>query len=331
VQAARALLPQVAALRAQAEARREEAAALLAPIPPHAPEGDKLPGWERTAEAEALERQAEGEEIRARQHLHAALRIDDTLPEAHAELLDLYQADHVAAEAGRDRRAEAMARAALQRHLEALPPDHPARSHVEAYLQGTAELTLHTEPAGATVVAHRYEPYHGRLVTGPALELGAPPLSAVSLPMGSYLLRLTHPDAAEVRYPVHLPRCGRWSGQPPGAAEPHPVRLPPTDELSDAERYVPAGWFQAGGDPDAPDSAAAQRLWCDGFVIQAHPATNADWLRFLDDLVDRGREADALRAVPRQRGARFDQPGDMIYGRDEQGHFRLVADEDGHQ
>ncbi|WP_437508122.1 SUMF1/EgtB/PvdO family nonheme iron enzyme [Sorangium sp. So ce1099] len=63
--------------------------------------------------------------------------------------------------------------------------------------------------------------------------------------------------------------------------------------------YVPAGWFIAGGDPEAAESLPRRRLWADGFVVQRHPVTNAEYLAFLNDEVARGCEAEALAACPR--------------------------------
>jgi serine/threonine-protein kinase len=78
---------------------------------------------------------------------------------------------------------------------------------------------------------------------------------------------------------------------------PYPIALPRQGELGADDVYVPAGWFVAGG-PDAPDGVAKRRLWCDAFVIQRFPVTCAQYLAFLDALLERGE--DAHRHVPRQ-------------------------------
>ena len=73
---------------------------------------------------------------------------------------------------------------------------------------------------------------------------------------------------------------------------------PPAGSVRTGEVYVPAGWFRAGGDPEALNALPACRLWLDGFVIREAPVTNAEYLEFVNDLVARGDEAGALRAAP---------------------------------
>jgi serine/threonine-protein kinase len=57
--------------------------------------------------------------------------------------------------------------------------------------------------------------------------------------------------------------------------------------------------------------------------------TNRQYIAFLDDLVSQGREEEALRHAPRERGGTTGEQGAMIYGRDRDGHFVLRPDADG--
>jgi serine/threonine-protein kinase len=102
-----------------------------------------------------------------------------------------------------------------------------------------------------------------------------------------------------------------------------PIRLLPEGELSAEDCYVPAGWAILGGVSPVP----RRRVWVPGFVMRRTPVTNAQYLVFLDDLVARGREEEALRRVPRERSGT--EQGQPIYGRDADGRFVLVPDEDG--
>jgi len=95
---ARELLPEVASLRQRAEAQRERAAALLEGIHTWDPEDLKAPAWALEDRATAADRQAELLDIRYVQQLHGALSHQPDLPEAHAALVDRYQAEHVGAE-----------------------------------------------------------------------------------------------------------------------------------------------------------------------------------------------------------------------------------------
>ena len=329
VEKAQALGPEAQGLRERAAALRAEAAGLLADVDPWDPEEVKVPGWAKEDQAAGLERQAERTELRLEQGLYGALRIDARLPEAHGLLAERYLATHAAAEDARDSGAVARSELVLSEHVDALPEDHEVRQRCAVYLKGDGALSLVTDPPGAEVLLHRQEIRNRRLVPVFERSLGLTPLSEVTLPMGSYLCVLRHAGRAEVRYPVHIGRREHWDGVPPGASDPHSVPLPRPGDLAHDDCYVPPGWFVSGGDPDAPDSLPRRRLWSDGLVVKRFPVTNTEYIAFLDDLVARGREDEALRWVPRERAGQAGEEGAVIYGRDADGRFVLRADADG--
>ena len=64
--------------------------------------------------------------------------------------------------------------------------------------------------------------------------------------------------------------------------------------------------------------------------MRRFPVTQADFLTFLNDLVDQGRDQEALRHAAREHGqGSWSQPGETLYGRDAQGHFFLKPDHEG--
>jgi eukaryotic-like serine/threonine-protein kinase len=128
--------------------------------------------------------------------------------------------------------------------------------------------------------------------------LGRTPLQEVSLPRGSYLLRVREAGHAELRYPVHLGRGESLRVARPGDLDLLPLPLLREDEIEPDQVYVPAGWFAAGGDPTAGEALPAQRVWVDGFLLDRHPVTVGGYLELLDDLVATGREAEAEAACP---------------------------------
>ena len=325
---AEAQAPAIAALHTRAAGLEAESVALLADVKSWQPEGDKLAGWSKADEAARLRQEAERRELRYEQGLTGALRIDPSLPEAHVALVERHRAAHAAAE--RARQSDVAARAAhlLQSHADALPAGHPVRQSSAVYLKGDGALTLVTDPPGAEVLLHRYELHNRRLVPVLQRSLGRTPLSAVSLPMGSYLCVLRSQGRADVRYPVHVRRSAHWHGVPPGGHEPQAVRLPHVAELGSDDCYVPAGWFAAGGDPEAPSSTSRRRVWVDSFCVSRFPVTNRDYIGFLDDLVVQGREEEALRHAPRERAGTRSAQGALIYGYDD-GRFCLRPDAEG--
>ena len=323
-----ALSARAAALEAQANTASISAEEMLTDIPVSAPEDQKWSAWLVQDEATDGRHEASLLRVREIQLLQAALTHAPDLADAHAALIGIYRSAHEAAEASRDATGAATAEVRMREHLSALPAQHPVRAKGVSYLKGMGALTLVTDPPGAEVLLERFELKRRRLVATPVGALGHTPLVDVPLEMGSYQLRVRAMGCEEVRYPVHISRGHHWDGIPPGADAPHPVWLPPRGRLNRNEDYVPAGWFLAGGDPDAIESLSARRVWVDGFCIARLPVTNRQCIAFLDDLVAQGREEEALQHAPAERSGVADEPGALLYAYAD-GKFSLQADLDG--
>ncbi|WP_437964282.1 bifunctional serine/threonine-protein kinase/formylglycine-generating enzyme family protein [Sorangium sp. So ce260] len=316
---AHALLPEIAALRARAEEIAAEVRRGLASVRPYDPVEVKRPVWALEDEAARIRREAALREVAWIQAAHGALSVDPGLPEAHALLADHYREALRLAE--RARRDEDAAQA------EALLRVHDLGRHA-AFLRGDGALSLFTDPEGAEVTLCRCVLRDRRLVAEPLRALGRTPIRQASLPRGSYLLVVSAPGRAEVRVPVLIERGAHWSGVAPGESEPRPIALPPADELGIDDCYVPAGYCWIGGDPEAPDSLPARRVWIEGFVIRRHPVTNGEYLAFLNALLDEGREDEALACVPRSPLGMAEAADDrLLYGRDGAGRFVLGGDD----
>jgi len=312
--------PEIARLMARARALREEAGQLLAEVRPWEPVERKRPGWQREAEAAALEREARQREVEHLQTLRSALNHWPELTEAHDRLADHYRALHEAAEDRRDTNAALEAEALLRVH---------DRGRHAAWLRGDGALTLVTDPPGAEVLLYRYETQDLRLVPVFVRSLGHTPLCEVTVPMGSYLCLIRAEGREEVRYPVLLQRGEHWAGVRPGDQEPTPIRLPLVGELGPDDCYVPAGWYWSGGDEAIQQQRLPRRrLWLDGFVIRRFPITNAEYIQFLDSLALSGREDEARRHAPREQGA-GDADEQAIYGRSPDGRYFLKPDAQG--
>ena len=318
-----ALVPDIAARRAQAHALRSSARALWSDILPFDPVARKAPVWAMEDRADALAREAAIAEETWLQTLRSALEEDPSLPEAHERLAQHYHERMCEAEAARDREREARYEALLRNH---------DRGRYTAFLSGRGALTVVTEPAGARALLYRYEERMRRLEPVFVEDLGPTPLIEAPLARGSYVLRLRAPGCAEVTYPFVIERGeggrGDWHGVAPGERAPHVIALPRLGDIDQAgEVYVPAGWTQLGGDPEAPDALPRTRAWLDGFIISRFPITNAAYLAFLNDLVSQGRDEEAVRACPRMSSTTDGDPV-LVYGRDrgrdgESGRFTL--------
>lgn len=306
---AEALIPRVAELRSDAADYRRRAAQRLDGVAEWAPVDDKRAGWELESAADRALREADALEISMLETVRSALQDAPDLASAKQLLADYHQRLHAKAELDRDgpeaARQEILLRAFDQgRHA--------------TYLSGTGALTLQSEPSGARVDLYRYELRDRRLVAVFERSLGRTPLEAVPLEQGSWLVELSVEGRRTVRYPVAIGRNQHWDGVPPEGGEPVPVVLP----KDSADIYVPGGWFQFAGDPLACHDLPARQVWVEPFFIQEFPVTNAEYMVFLDDLVDTGREEQALKHQPQVMGT-------PMYGRDEDGHFKLVPDPEG--
>ncbi len=328
VRSVQSLTPKAIGLRAEAAALRDDAAVLLASVKPWEPEARKLPAWEKLDGAVERERRAAILEQDVERGIYAALRVDPALPEAHVALANRLRDDHRAAEASRDAEALIRAESGLREHVAALPESNEVRRDCAAYLRGDGALTLVTDPPGAEVTLHRFEVQSRRMEARFQADLGRTPLERVTLPMGSYLCELRREGYALTRYPISIGRQEHWDGVPPGATLPQAVRLLRLDALDRDDCHVPAGWFWSGGDPKAPSGLPRRRRWVGGRVMRRFPVTNREFVGFLDDLVSTGREDEAMRCAPRERGSDRSS-GAMIYARDADGRFVLRPDAEG--
>lgn len=315
---AKAIEPEMADLRAQAGAKRKAAQLALDGVRPFDPVEKKKPGWALEDEAKRLEVMAALREAEWLETLQGALSIDPDLPEAHAALADHHRDELIAAERAHREADIVRAEARLRTH---------DRGQHAALLRGEGRLSLVTDPPGAEVILERYVEEERRLVPKEVGTLGRTPLREVPLDKGSYRLRIRSPGRAEVFYPVLIERGEHWDGVAPGDNEPDPIVLPNEHELGPDDCYVPAGWTWVGGDPEAPDSLPARRIWVDGFVMGRFPVTNGQYVEFLNALVDAGRMEEALAACPRKElGSADSTERQLIFVQKPTGHFMLPAD-----
>jgi len=286
---ARVLRPQVQEVRREAATLEQNAADILAVVPPFAPVDAKRAAWAMQDRARELRSEAEALDARFANTVHAALTLADDLAPAHDILADYYKERHAAAEAARDRAAVVRYETLLRVH---------DSGRFASYLRGDGALTLVTDPPGAHVALFRFEEIERRMVPQFAGELGFTPIRKRSMPMGSYLVKLSHPGRVTVDYPVFIERELHWDGVRPGGSNPFPVYLPHPADLREDECYIPAGWFWSGGDPKARNSLPARRLWLDAFLVPRFPVTIAEYLAMLNDLAAAGREDEAAAALP---------------------------------
>lgn len=292
-------------LTTEAAALRERADELLREVPTWAPEGDKREAWALEDQAEQLDRDSAVTEARYEQGLRAALDHDPGFRAALDAVAALYKRQLL--------RAEHLGRRRQAARLATLLEEHDGGRY-RPWLRGDGRLSLRTDPTGAKVLARPYERVGRRLVPGDAIELGQTPIEQAALARGSWLVEIRAEGRPTVRYPVYLGRGAHWTGTPPGESAPRAVHLPRTGELPDGHVWIPAGWFLAGADAgEALDAMPRRWLWCEGFSIQRHPTTHAEYLAFLNALVAQGATERAEALMPRTDRS---EGGAPLYDRD---------------
>lgn len=304
-------LAEARSLRDRAAELRAASTAALSGVHPSDPVERKEGAWALEDEARQLEDEAERADVDFLELLRVALDLDPGNADALERRGDFHRSALIEAERRADRRE-------IVRHRRVLEAEG---SRHAAFLTGLAGLTLLTDPEGVEVLASPLREHARRLVEGEPISLGRTPLVDRPLPPGSWILRLEASGGDPVTYPVRLSRGESWDSTRPGDRGPTPVKLPAA--VSDA-CFVPAGWAWVGGDPEALDGISARRVWVDGFHIGRHPITLREYLDFLDDLVDCGKEAVALALQPLS-GPGISEEGLPVFRRDGSGRFTTVA------
>ena len=302
---------QAQAHRAEAGRLRDQAAMLLVGVRTWDTDEMKLDGWALQDAAELSLGLADEAELHMRWRLEAALAAAPDHEAAHAALADYHRERHVEAETRRDVRAAAIAMAQLRRH--------DTGAH-RAYVDGDAWLSLSTaEPAAARLL--RFVTRGRRLHADFERELGPTPVIRERLGVGSWLVELRPVGGPVLRLPVWLAPEAHWELAAP-------LALPAAGELGPDDVWVAGGPCWLGGDPEA--YSPLERGWVDlpCFVMERYPVTQARYLEFLNDLVRRDREDEALLFAPRERPTGAGGEGNLLYGRRD-GLFHLKPDAEG--
>ncbi len=325
---ARERAPEAEALRAVAREFRARARGLLGRVEPWRATREATEAWELEDRAERCDAEADDIDLATDRTLHAVLTHAPDLVEAREELALRTRARHAAAERARERAETLRTEGELRELVEALPPGHDARRELARYLRGEGALSLVTDPPNVRARLFRLETKARRRVPVLERDLGFTPIVRAPLAMGSYVVQLDAGPAMELAYPVRIERLAHWDGAAPGAPGPTPLRLPHPEGWAEDDRWIPEGWFEAGGDPSAPGALPRRRLFVDSFVMKRDPVTVREYLAFLDALAAAGRLDEARERVPREKGTPPDDPSAALRW-NAGGWFERAPDADG--
>ncbi|MEC8381073.1 MAG: bifunctional serine/threonine-protein kinase/formylglycine-generating enzyme family protein [Myxococcota bacterium] len=323
-----ALSLQAQQLKSESTQLFETARLGLKEIPSWESEEIKGPYWDKEQTARAKKLESERLDLSVEHSLQNALSHKRDLIEAHVALAERYLMAHQTAERNRDERMVSQSELHLRHHATALPPRNELRHRILYYLKGLGAVSIQPDIDDVEIILEKYVPHHRRLVPKRVAVLGRSALVNHSLEMGSYRFILSKKGHHDVVYPVHIARGQHWDGRDEAGIQ-RPIHIPRQGQIGPSECYVPAGWFHCGGDQNTLSPYSHRRVWQDGFVMSRFPITNQEYLCFLNHLLDDDREEEALRFVPKQMTGLEGEVGAMIYGRNRNGYFELVADSDG--
>lgn len=260
-----------------------------------APPEDKESLWDLQQAAEDLQVEIEkrfGETIRmygqALVHLPA-------MPEARAALANMYWERFEEAE-----RAQNPANAA---YFEGLVRQYNDGAY-DSLLEGTASLSLTTQPPGAEATLYRYQEVRRRLVEWRVADLDETPIEHVEISHGSHVIELTCEGYRSMLVPLSPRRGDEVSRR---------VTLRTEDEVPNGFVVVPGGEFLSG----RIESARTQARHVADFAIMKHPVTVAEYLDFLNAHVPTDPEF-ARRHAPRVK-----HDGEPYLPADEDGFYYL--------
>jgi eukaryotic-like serine/threonine-protein kinase len=231
------------------------------------PAEEKSAVWQAQDQVEEAKRRAGSTAGEALAVLMAALADPAQRDEARRGLADYFYARFLQAERVRDIEAREQYRALTQAF-------HDGRFDNE--LEGKGKLSIASDPGGADVTLYRFVERGFGLVGEHYADLGRTPVGPVELPKGSYLAVLRREGSPDVQYPVLVERSGAWSGT---------VHLYAESDIPPGLKYVPAGPYVQGGDPETRGWALPlDRPVIDDFFIAEFPVTTAEYVEFLEDL-----------------------------------------------
>jgi len=249
-----------------ADYTREEEARLRAmeeDLPPWSTAEERSAVWQQTAEWRRRRRERDNIYDEASTLLQSALKYVPDYQPAQTALAQLFlRRLRQAEERGEQHAADFYA--------------EQVRLHDSSLLSnGLIELSVHTEPQGATVTLSRLGEHDQILSPLQSQSLRRTPIDTLTLDSGSYTLRLVRDGHVPITAAVHADSKDSCTDIKLD------VRIPRLDEVAEGFIVVPGGSFRRGGDPLSIDGDRAARINLPTFAISQHPVTQREFQLWL--------------------------------------------------
>jgi serine/threonine protein kinase/formylglycine-generating enzyme required for sulfatase activity len=167
-----------------------------------------------------------------------------------------------------------------------------------AHLNAPAALEVRTTPVPARIDVKRYVEEEGRLRSERIRLLDEASSSSLELAPGSYVLIVTAPGRAGVRYPVYLRRGERLDIS---------IELPADSAIPAGYVYIPEGRFMFGTRAEEPirsflDAAPIHEVRTGSYLIGRTETTYAEWIDYLSSIPPEQR-TESTRKFAHYRGS----------------------------
>ena len=245
-------------------------------------------------------------------HLRQSISVFPNTLEALVPLVDYFLKQHQEYSKRKDFTRLFTIEMEIRSFLKLLPEQHETTQKALRYFRGE-ELFEITLPVKCSVVLEAFEVTRKRRQAKFIDTVSQISNFSKMLPVGSYRIRLLHPDYCEVHYPFYIEYGKKWFTSYDKVKNEKALPMPKAGSITKSECYVPEGWFYAGGDPEAPNSLPEQRVWLDGFIISRNPVTHGQYLIFLNDTLDKEGLDTALLYAPREQASKDETLGSPIY------------------
>jgi len=260
---------------------------------------DKRALWQAEEEADRAEVRAIDVFGAAQAAYGQALAYDPENREARLGLAAMYWNHFRDAEAKRNVREQRSFRNRLEQYDDGTYAN---------FLAGNGRISLETTPPGCDATLYRLGLNDRVLTPVEPSFLGATPLLQVEVVRGSYQLEIRREGFRPLSIPVFVDRMEHVRLH---------VRLLPEAGLVDGFIYVPEGNFWMGGDPVSFGSMPRKVVEVADFAIAKTPVTMADYLSFINELV----QEDPLLA--RFRSPRESADADSYFRMEHDGTFSI--------
>jgi serine/threonine-protein kinase len=301
VQIAQNLDQKASKLKEVAILLEKESLALSKTLKPWSDEKEKLPYWQKQQHCKEAKLQAELHIFEAEQALQASLLHDPYLEEAHLALALRYQEKHALAEKQKNQAEIKRYELFLKDQISFLSKKD--QEIMNAYLNPNLEVKIEIdvdEEVDFYWIKERLE--YKRLVRKTPIRLFRRKKLEQVFHIGTHILQIEHAQYETVVYPIEIQRGIGFPQIAPSQTEAQKLKLIPKGKLPANMAYIPAGWFECGGDQqNVSNSPSARKLWLDGYFIQKRHVTHREYLLFLNDLVAQNQKELAFQYAPKNK------------------------------